>query len=224
MKIGIVIPAYNVGDRLQNVLLKALAYIPKHNIYVVDDGSTDSTAEVADRQGVVLFRHKANKGKGEALKSGFQLVLEDNLDGVITLDADGQHDPDHIPDFIFFLEKTASDMVLGVRRFRIGEMPLDRFCSNLLSSLLVSTLAGKWIPDSQCGYRLIRSSVLKNIRLFSDHYELESELLIKAIRMGCRVSFCPITVRYGEAGSHIRRFRDTKRFCRMILKLIWNPN
>lgn len=223
MKIGIVIPAYNVEERLQDVLLKSLTTIPGERIFVVDDGSTDSTADVAAFHGVSLFKHDKNRGKGEALKTGFRLILKNSLDGVIILDGDGQHDPRDIPRFISIQEEQDADLVLGSRRYRIGKMPLDRICSNRLSSLIVSLVSGKWIPDSQCGYRLIRSSVLKNIRLFSDHYELESELLIKAIKMGYRVSFCPITVRYGEAGSHIRRFRDTKRFCRMILRMIWNP-
>lgn len=224
MKIGIVIPAYNVEERLQDVLLKSLKTIPGKRIFVVDDGSSDSTADIAVSNGVLLFKHDNNKGKGEALKTGFQLILKNNLDGVITLDGDGQHDPDDIPRFISIQEEENADLVLGSRQYRIGEMPVDRICSNRLSSLIVSLVSGKWIPDSQCGYRLIRSSVLKNIRLFSNHYELESELLIKAIRMGYRPSICPITVRYGEAGSHIRRFRDTKRFCRMILRLIGKPN
>jgi len=224
MKIGIVIPAYNVEERLQDVLLKTLTTIPGERIFVVDDGSTDSTADVAAFHGVSLFKHDKNRGKGEALKTGFRLILKNGLDGVITLDGDGQHDPGDIPRFISIRKERDADLVLGSRRYRIGKMPLDRICSNRLSSLIVSLISGKWIPDSQSGYRLIRSSVLKDIRLFSDHYELESELLIKAIRMGCRVSFCPITVRYGEAGSHIRRFRDTKRFCQMILKLLGNPN
>ena len=220
MNIGIVIPAYNVGDRLQDVLSKSLTYISKDRIYVVDDGSTDSTGDVATAMGVILFRHQKNRGKGEALKSGFRSAIKDGLDGIITLDGDGQHEPAYIPRFISLLETTDCDVVLGVRHFRIGDMPFDRICSNRISSLIVSVIAGKWIPDSQCGYRLIRTAVIENLHFASSHYELESELLIKAAKKGCTFSFCPIPVHYEGAGSHIHRFRDTQRFCRMVVRLL----
>ena len=224
MKIGTVIPAYNVGDRLHDVLLKVVRYIPPKRIYVVDDGSVDSTANVAEQFGVVISQHGMNKGKGEALKTGFQLALEDHLDGIITLDGDGQHDPDSIPEFIQTMETSSCDVVLGVRSFRIGRMPLDRICSNLISSIVVSLTVGKWIPDSQCGYRLIRSSVLRNIYLFSSFYEIETELLIKAVRNGCKISTMPISLIYNDSNSHIKRFVDTKHFCKMILRLIKDRN
>ena len=224
MEVGIVIPAYNVGHRLHNVLSKALEYVQAHRVYVVDDGSTDATAEVAKHYGVVLTRHGTNRGKGEALKSGFRLVLENGLEGIITLDGDGQHDPDYIPDFIRIMEATPCDIVLGVRCFRIGRMPLDRIFSNLTSSILVSLVVKKWIPDSQSGYRLIRASVLKEIHLLSSYYEIETELLIKALWRGSRISYVPISLVYDDSYSNIRRFVDTKRFCKMVLRLIKDRN
>lgn len=224
MEVGIVIPAYNVGHRLHNVLSKALKYVPSRHVYVVDDGSTDATAAVAKHYGVVLHQHRSNRGKGEALKSGFRLALENNLDGVITLDGDGQHDPDYIPDFIRSMEATPCDLVLGVRRFKIGRMPLDRIFSNLISSIVVSLVVKKWIPDSQSGYRSIRASVLKDIHLLSSHYEIETELLIKAIWRGSRISYIPISLVYNDSNSHISRFFDTKRFCKMVLRLIKDRN
>ena len=221
MNIGIVIPAYNTGEGLRTVLSKSLKFVPKERLFVVDDGSTDATADVAASLGVTLFRHAENRGKGEALKCGFKEALKHNLCGVITLDGDGQHDPAFIPDFISIMESQNCDLVLGTRRYCIGEMPFDRICSNRLSSLIVSAVSGKWIPDTQCGYRLIRSDVLKNVSLFSSRFELESELLIKAVKQGFTFAPCPITVPYRNTGSHIRRFQDTMRFCRMILKLIF---
>ena len=220
MKVGIVIPAYNVGDQLSDVLCKALTYVPSCNIYVVDDGSTDSTAEVAICHGVVLHQHRTNMGKGEALRSGFGLALVDDLDGIITMDGDGQHDPDYIPDFIATMEETACDLVLGIRSFRIGKMPLDRIFSNLMSSWVVSIVVREKIHDSQCGYRLFRAGVLDGISLSSSHYEVETELLIKAIWKGCKIAYCPILLTYEDYRSHIRRFVDTKRFCRMVIRLI----
>ncbi len=220
MKIGIVIPAYNVGNQLSSVLLKTLTYVPARNIYVVDDGSTDSTAEVATCRGVVLFRHDKNRGKGEALKSGFRLALADHPDGIITMDGDGQHDPDCIPDFISRMENTACDLVIGVRSFRIGKMPFDRIFSNVMSSLVISAFVKKIIHDTQCGYRLYRSAVLRELSILSSYYEVETELLVRTLWNGWGIAFCPIPLIYKSYRSHIQRFVDTKRFCLLVLRLL----
>jgi len=220
MKIGVVIPAYNVGKQLDFVLSKTLNYIPPNFVYVVDDGSFDSTAEIAVRNGVVLLIHKTNRGKGEALKSGFKMAIADGLDGVITMDGDGQHDPAYIPEFISIMKTTGADIVLGRRQIKIGKMPLDRVFSNFLSSLIISIIVGKWVVDTQCGFRLIRTAVLRDIFLFSSYYEIETELLIKAIRAGFRIAYCPISLKYGDEESHIRRFADIRRFCQTVIRLI----
>ncbi len=221
MKVGVVIPAYNVGEKIESVILKVLRHIPNQHICIVDDGSTDSTVRAVEYQHVHLIHHEKNNGKGEALKSGFQWMLSDGFDSVLTIDGDGQHDGDSIPDFILTMEKTSADMVLGVRHFKMGEMPLDRICSNRLTSLFVSLITKQWIPDSQTGYRIIKSRVLRNIELNTSHYETETELLVKAIRKGFTVSFCPIIVDdYSSCYSHIDRMEDTKRFCRMLVHLL----
>jgi len=222
MKIGIVIPAYNAGHDIRHVLLKALEYIPKTRICVVDDGSTDNTANAVTSLGVVLLQHPKNCGKGEALKSGFRFAMDNDWDGVITLDADGQHDPEAIPRFITIFSESDFDIALGTRPLRVGEMPLDRICSNRLSSLIVSCVSKMWIPDSQCGYRLIKTEVLRHIDLESSHFETETELIIKAARKGYTFAFCPVVALYHGSGSHIRRWDDTRRFCRLILKSIYN--
>jgi len=222
MKIGIVIPAYNAGHDIRHVLSKTIEYIPKTRICVVDDGSTDDTAKVVTSLGVVLLRHPTNFGKGEALKSGFRFALDSDWDGVITLDADGQHDPEAIPRFMSVFSDSDCDILLGTRPFRVGEMPLDRICSNRLSSLTVSCVSKKWIPDSQCGYRLIKSEVLRHIDLESSHFETETELIIKAARKGYTFAFCPVAARYHSSGSHIRRWNDTRRFCRLMINCMCN--
>ncbi len=220
MRVGVVIPAYNVGKRIEDVLLKVRRHIPNRSICVVDDGSTGLNGSIIRQQHVHLIRHRKNNGKGEALKSGFRWILSDGFDGVFTLDGDGQHDGDFIPHFLSIVERTSADIVLGVRRFKIGKMPFDRICSNRLTSLLVSVMTKKWIPDSQSGYRFIKSEVLRYVTLNTSHYETETEILIKAIRGGYSVSFCPITVDYDNSISHIDRMKDTERFCKLIIQLI----
>jgi glycosyltransferase involved in cell wall biosynthesis len=224
MNIGAVIPAYNVGNVLPAVLSKVLNYIPCQNVYVIDDGSSDHTAEVAKNNNVILFQHEINKGKGEALRSGFRMALSDMLDGVFTLDGDSQHNPDDIPYFISKLENTDSDLVIGTRHFKIGNMPIDRIFSNRCSSYIVSKLSHKNISDSQCGFRLIKREVLTSIKLTTSHYETETELLVKAIWKGFKISNCDISTNYDNYLSHIRRFTDTKRFCKLILQLLKENN
>ena len=177
MKMGIVIPAYNAGDRLQNVLSKTQKFISKNRICVVDDGSSDSTSAVAREVGCVILRHPINRGKGRALQTGFRWATQEHLDCIITMDGDGQHDPVHIPEFTAVMDDSGCDIVLGLRRFQVGVMPLDRICSNVLSSLIVSWVSGKRILDSQCGYLLLSHSIFENIRLTSSYFEAESEIL-----------------------------------------------
>lgn len=220
MAIGVVIPAFNVEFWLEDVLSQVFQYISPSRVWVVDDGSKDRTALIAKKQGANLYQHSENRGKGEALKSGFQKVLLNRLDGVITLDGDAQHNPGFIPNFIRRAQETGCDLILGTRKFYAGRMPLDRIFSNSFSSFLVSLWAGKRIPDSQCGFRLIRSAVLKKVHLQTSHYETETELLIKAIWQGFRFSTCSIQTEYKHSISNIHRLTDTIRFCTLLVHLL----
>ena len=222
MDVGIVIPAYNEGAALANVLSNVLNHIPQMRVYVIDDGSSDNTSSVAGQYDVNLIVHEENRGKGEALKSGFSRAAADGCDYLITLDGDGQHDPEIIPEFLRMAEAEEADIVIGCRDFNPKIMPWDRIFSNRVSSGIVSLLAGCRIPDSQCGFRMVRSDVIDNVELNTKNYELETELLIKAMRRGFTVAFCEIPVIYsGDETSNIRRFQDTYRFCRLCLRLLF---
>ncbi|MBN1779715.1 glycosyltransferase family 2 protein [bacterium] len=221
MKTGVIIPAYNEEAHLGAVLLKVKQFIPRDHVCVIDDGSSDQTADAASAESVRCIRFEVNRGKGEALKAGFAWAAENGMEAVITLDGDGQHDPDLIPEFIQIMQNERCDAVLGTRRFRPGEMPFDRILSNRLSSWMVSRAAGKNIPDTQCGYRMFRMSVLKNLNLTGSLYELESEMLIRLGRRKAAFRFCMVPTTYAGAASSIRRWRDIGRFLRMWLKLIF---
>jgi len=220
MEVGIVVPAYNAESNIKNVLLKILKYVRPENVFVIDDGSTDRTTDIAEELQVKCIRHHANFGKGEALKTGFSSAKKTGMDAVITIDSDGQHDPDRIPEFIRIMENCNSDLVLGTRSFGLSNMPFDRILSNRLSSLVVSLVAWKWIPDSQCGYRLIKLKNIEALALESEKFELESELLIKAAWQKWTMSFCSVPVIYNGSHSKINRLRDTMRFCKMVLRII----
>ncbi len=187
---------------------------------MIDDGCSDNSMQMAKDFQVQIIKHPHNLGKGAALRSGFKQAISDKLDAVITIDGDGQHDPKYIPDIIRIFNKTRADIILGKRSFRPGDMPLDRIFSNIVSSLLISEACGQWIPDSQCGFRLISTQVLKQIPLRTNHYETETEILIKAVRKKFKITSCPIKITYDTSTSHIHRFRDTMRFIKILIKLM----
>jgi len=222
MNCGIVIPAYNVASQVETVLDCALHYINKDNIFLIDDGSKDNASEIGQRKEVQVFRHEKNRGKGKALQTGFDLALSRGVDSVFTIDGDGQHNPDYIPEFIQCMETTRCDMVVGWRDFRFGKMPLDRIASNILSSLAVSLVVNEKIPDSQCGYRLIRADLLKIMNLTSLKYEIETELILETVTKGKKLTFLPIESLYCAHHSNIRRFRDSLRFCNLLIKYLNN--
>lgn len=214
--IAVVIPAYNAGVRLQSVLIKILETIPPRQVIVVDDGSTDQTPAVAQGSGVEIAVHAQNRGKGLALKTGFARALAmPHVQAVVTLDADGQHDPKHLPEFIRAFRESSVDLIIGCRALRWPLMPLFRVISNRLTSALISWRVGVRIADSQSGYRLHSRRLLEQVTLDTGGYETESELLLKAARAQMKLGFIPITTIYSGETSHIRGTRDLWRFIKM---------
>jgi len=216
-KICAIIPAYNAEATIADVIARVQRFINSAHIIVVDDGSGDQTGRRAQQGGVVLLRNQSNRGKGYALKQGFGYALRHGYAAVITLDADLQHDPLEIPKFVDCYVKTGADLILGDRTHDFSAMPLDRQFSNKTTSLLLSLLTGRRIRDSQTGYRLIKTGLLRKINLVSNRYETESELLIKALRLGCKFAHVPIRTIYNDQASHIHRLVDTLRFVKIVL-------
>lgn len=220
---GAVVPAYNPGESLSSVLEGVKRYIRPYHIVVVDDGSEDDTARMAESAGVLLIRHTVNRGKGEALKSGFgHLLALRKVDAIFTIDADGQHDPEEIPAFVDAFRTGRGDLLVGNRMSERKGMPLIRVLTNIATSAVVSALARCRIEDSQSGYRLIRADVIRKIELVTSRYETESEILIKSSRIGARISAVPIRTIYGSEESTINPFRDTVRFFVLVFRgLFW---
>jgi glycosyltransferase involved in cell wall biosynthesis len=204
------------------VIADVSRHVPRERIIVVDDGSSDETATVARTAGVVLIEHPRNLGKGAALRTGILAAGERGWRFAITLDADGQHNPDEIPAFIERWVETGADIIVGDRMAATGEMPALRLWTNRLTSRVVSTLARARIPDSQNGYRMISTEVFARIPLETSRYDTESEILIRAGRGGAVIASVPVTTIYGEEVSSINPLVDTLRFFRMVLKaLFW---
>lgn len=217
--VGVVVPAYQAADSIHDVVRKCQRLADIVGVIVVDDGSSDGTGDVACNEGAIVVRHDVNRGKGAALVSGFAEASRRSWDAVITIDADGQHDPRFIPAFIQCHATTGADVIVGARRREDSPMPLPRRLSNAMSSAVVSRLANARITDSQSGYRLVSRRVWETLRFKRTRYDMESELLIKAGRAGYRIAEIPITTVYGVEQSHFRALRDTFRMAKVFVSL-----
>jgi glycosyltransferase involved in cell wall biosynthesis len=217
-EIAIIIPAYNASRSLRGVIEGIKGY--GLDILVIDDGSTDTTADIARDAGVQALRHRFNRGKGVALRTGFRVLLHQGYEAIITIDADGQHDPSFIPHFIKAYEDGRGDIIIGSRAEGFGAMNWLRRFWNQLGVKAVSKLTGTSLTDTQSGYRLIRAGVLRGLPLCAAGYEGELELLIKACKRGYSVADIPIATRYadGRPSSHFRPVRDTWLVCRTFLQ------
>ncbi|HDM37622.1 MAG TPA: glycosyltransferase family 2 protein [Candidatus Omnitrophica bacterium] len=213
----VLIPVYNGGDHIKSLLKKIKNYID--DIIVVDDGSTDNTAELAKEEGAIVLSHENNKGKGASLHTGIEYILDKNYDIIIIMDADGQHNPDEIPHFIQHYQQTNSPIILGNRMEDPISMPWIRRVTNRIMSIIISKICGQFIPDSQCGYKLIERRVFEKIKLYYTNYEVESEILIRAARYGFKIDSIPITTIYRQERSYINPIIDTLRFIRLLIDI-----
>lgn len=220
--IAVLVPCFNAADTISELVARITPFVPLRDVYLVDDGSVDGTRRAIEQSGARLLVHDVNRGKGEALKTGFAAVLADRYDGVITLDADLQHLPEHLP---LFLESAESfDIIVGTRSYHLANMPFLRWATNHLTSLVVSWLGKTRIHDSQSGYRYLSRRAVADIPLATTKYDMESEQLIRAGKMGMRIGEVPIETVYRGSASYINPFKDTGRFIRMAWRnFFWRP-
>lgn len=216
LKTCVLIPSYNEARTIGGIVrCLRLMQLP---VYVVDDGSADDTASEAGREHAVVIRHEKNAGKGASLRDGFERILEDGFDAVLVMDGDGQHSTEDVRSFIDTMEKTGTDIVVGNRMLDTRTMPFVRIQTNRFMSFLLSAVAGQPIPDTQCGFRLIKRDVLEKVRLETSNFETESELLIKAGRAGFRIGSVPVETVYQGQHSRINPVVDTLRFFKFLIR------
>jgi len=217
LRVGILIPAYNESEHIGDLIrkLRSMNFSP----IVIDDGSKDNTAEIAKKNGATVIRHNKNLGKGTALKTGFSFILGSDYDTALIMDGDAQHSPADISKLIARAEKNPNALILGNRMSNAPNMPLTRKLTNKFMSFLVSLICRQTIPDSQCGFRLIRKNILKKITVESSRFEVESEILVKASAAGVKIISVPIETLYGTEFSQINPFWDTCRFIYFLLRL-----
>jgi len=221
-RICILIPAYNAQLTIGSVLEKIQPL--KIDTIVVDDGSLDETRKIALANGALALKHPFNLGKGAALQTGFRYLLQRGYHMVITLDADGQHNPSEIPFLLKVFKSVKSDILIASRAGEFEKMTFLRRFWNRLGAKAVSRLCHSDIRDSQSGFRLIRTEVLKGTELFASGFETELELLIKACKKGFSVLCVPIITPKidGTDSSHFRPVVDTWLVCKIFLKgLFW---
>jgi glycosyltransferase involved in cell wall biosynthesis len=207
------IPAHDEAPRIGAVIAAALRHLP---VLVVDDGSSDDTAEVAERAGARVQRQRPNQGKGAALRAGFGTALAEGVEAVVTLDADGQHDPAEVPAFLAtYARRTVAgeptELIIGRRDFH--RMPPLRRLSNWLGTVVLSTAVGRWIDDNQSGYRLIgRRLMSATLGSAESGFAFEVEMIAICLREGWSIEWVPIRTIYGDEGSHIRPLRHLGEF------------
>lgn len=212
-----VIPALNEAPRIAAVIRGVRRQ--GIDVIVVDDGSGDGTEAVARAEGAAVVRHPSNRGKGAALRTGFDHVLGKGYRSIVTLDGDGQHDPAEISRFLDTAERTGADIIVGSRMHSLRGMPWTRILCNRVGSAIVSRVCGVRIPDALIGYRLMKTDVLRSITLEADRYEIDPEILLKGVLAGRTVQHVDVTCIYGNERSRIRPLRDGLLFFRLVGRL-----
>jgi glycosyltransferase involved in cell wall biosynthesis len=207
-----VIPCRNEEASVGGLVREVRRYLPL--VLVVDDSSEDGTAARAAEAGGETIRRSGDPGKGAAMKAGIAAALARQRAWVLTLDGDGQHRPDDIPNFLRCAEATGAALVVGNRMHRAEVIPWLRRRVNRWMSRRISKMAARLLPDTQCGFRLINLKAWAALRLETNHFEIESEMLLAFVEAGNRVEFVPIEV-IGKGGrSHIHPLKDTWRWLR----------
>jgi glycosyltransferase involved in cell wall biosynthesis len=209
------IPTYHEARYIADVVKRTLVHIP---VVVIDDGSSDGSGGAAALAGAKVVAHSMNQGKGKALNTGFDYAVARGVDAAITLDADGQHDPDEIPLFIEAFRAGKGDIIIGKRDF--SQMPAKSQFGNRVGTFLLRFAMGQPIPDNQSGYRLLSCAVMQRVRPETSRFEAEVEILLRAQLAGFKLAWVPIQTIYNDKKSHFRPIEDSKLFLKMAWR-IW---
>jgi len=211
-KVWVVIPAHNEEKHIEGVIKNTKKFAK--NILVVDDGSKDKTSVIAERSGAFVLKHIVNLGKGAALKTGCEYAIKKGAEKIVVLDADGQHDPKEIPEFIKALDN--ADIVFGYRRLN-KNMPFVLRYGNWFIFFMAKLLFGLKIADTQCGYRAFRSNAYNKIKWNAVDYSMESEMIANAGKAHLRYKQIPIETIYSD------KYKGTTVIdgFKIVLNMVW---
>jgi glycosyltransferase involved in cell wall biosynthesis len=217
LRIAGAIPAYQAAPSVGAVARGALAELAE--VLVVDDGSTDGTADEARRAGARVHTFPRNRGKGAALAFAFADLFARGFDGVVTLDADGQHLPEEIPKLLA-PAAAGADLVLGIRDHLFSQMGSIRRASNRLSSRAISLAAGQHLTDIQTGFRFYSRRLIEDVGFPEARFEAESAVVVRAARRGFRVVTVPVRLGFadGRTTSHYRPLMDSLRIAGAVTR------
>lgn len=216
--IAVVIPAYNERHGIRDVVSRVLTVAS--TVIVVDDGSTDGTAETISDLPVTLIRQDRNRGKAAALIAGFRAALSYPVGAVVTLDGDGQHRPEDIPRLVDRWRAAPDGIVIGSRMANAADFPKERYRANQIANFWISWACGYPIEDSQSGFRLYPRAVLERVGGRDDPgrgFVFESEILINAARAGFGAAFVPIPALYDAKPKRKSHFRPVKDITAIVV-------
>lgn len=219
LKCCIVIPVYNEARAIGS-LVKALID-RRLDVFVIDDGSTDGSGDLAEAQGARVIRTGSRQGKGAALRLGFDEALMRSYTGVLAMDGDGQHAVEDVDAFLAVAAENGPCIITGNRLTHSKNMPWLRRWINRLMSWMISAAMGCKVPDTQCGFRYISREVLETVSVITRSFEVETEILLKAARHGYPIFSIPVKCIYGDEVSRIKPFADTIKFIRYFFKDIF---
>ena len=206
------IPAYNAEPFVGDVIRRAKQHVP---VIAVNDGSRDNTLPKLMASGAKVIDQQPNQGKGAALQRGFREALAIGAAAVITLDADGQHDPDEIPHFVARYRQTGADLIIGEREF--SEMPLVRRISNTVGRRAFSWAIGRHVPDNQSGYRLLSRRLMEAVLKSGERgFEFDMDMIVVCVKRGWPIEGVPIRTIYGDEVSNIKPMQHVVHFFRMV--------
>jgi glycosyltransferase involved in cell wall biosynthesis len=215
----VLIPVYNGERHLLQLIPRLRKYVCDSNLLFVNDGSTDGTARILAESGVNHLTQSPNAGKGVALMTGYRYAIERGYRSVLSLDCDLQHLPEEVPRF--FARDNGQRVLIGKRDRAGTNMPPHRRLSNFLTSLLISIICCRRIRDSQCGFRLIPTALLREIPTRAAGYDYESEFLFKLGATAWRSEDIPVSTVYGEETSYVHPVLDTVRFIKRMWQRVW---
>ncbi len=196
MKVFVIIPVKDEATRLAQILedCKTAGY---PNLIVVDDGSRDNSAEIAQQAGAIVVSHMINRGAGAATQTGLEAARVLGADVAVTLDGDGQHEPQDIEKLLAALAEKKADLVIGSRFLgRNNRIPLLRTIFNRIANGVVFLLSGRYLTDTQSGMKALNERALETINITSDGYEFSSEMIREAVYRKLTICEVPISVRY----------------------------
>lgn len=212
----VIIPTYNNQNTIAAVINDVKKFSDR--IIVVNDGSTDNTSEILGSIiGIEIIEYQDNKGKGKAIREGFNYAMESNFDYAITIDADGQHFAEDLPLFLQKIEEKPNSLIIGSRNIEADGMPGKNTFANKFSNFWFKLETGISLPDTQSGFRLYPLQAYKNTRFFTNKYEFEIEILVRSAWRNIQIIPIPIQVYYPPEAERVSHFKPLRDFTRISL-------